>query len=124
MLDVAICNAWLLYRRDLTLMNESVFMPLRSFRANVARGLIQGKPVRGRPSLDDAPEPPKRIQRTVAPRPEDSCRFDGLAHWPVHCEKSRCRICPKGWTRMKCDKCNMALCINAERNCFVSFHNK
>ena len=124
MLDMCVCNAWLLYRRDVKLLDQGQHVPLGKFRRDIAFALhhaCQAK--RGRPPLEDA-ESAAKIHRFVAPRPVDDKRYDGIGHWPVHDKKGRCRLCRKGWSRMKCSKCDTMLCFTGDKNCFVAFHNK
>ena len=124
MLDMCVCNAWLLYRRDIKLLDQGQHIPLRKFRTDIAFALQHAsQPKRGRPSLEDA-EPAAKIRRFVAPRPVDDVRYDGIGHWPVHDKKGRCRQCRKGWSRMKCLKCETMLCFTGDKNCFVVFHHK
>jgi hypothetical protein len=33
-------------------------------------------------------------------------------------------LCVKSYSRMKCEKCNVALCLNKNNNCFKDFHIK
>jgi hypothetical protein len=48
-----------------------------------------------------------------------------VGHWPEHlADKSRCKLCIKSYSRMKCGKCNVALCLNKWNNCFKDFHVK
>lgn len=129
--DVAVVNAWLLYRRHMTQMQvvPNKTYPLKDFRASVANALIlAGKdPIkkRGRPSASMSPAPPPKRRPAVAAVPVDDVRFDRMSHWPIHIDKkARCRNCADGFTRIKCGKCNMALCLNGRNNCFVDFHLK
>jgi len=98
--------------------------PLCTFRAEIAFSLSRaGRPARkGRPSLD-APGPAVKIRRCFVGRPTVDVRYDDIGHWLIHADKGHCRHCPKGWTRMKCSKCEVKLCWTPEHNCFVDFHN-
>ena len=50
---------------------------------------------------------------------------DGVGHWPEHlADKSRCKLCIKSYSRMKCEKCNVSLFLNKGKNCFKDFHVK
>ena len=122
MLDLCICNAWLLARRDANLLQEQFKKPLKKFRQEIATSLLLKNRVtkRGRPSHENAPI--SKIRRPVALRPQEDVRFDQTAHWPIHASKGRCRNCTSGWSRMKCSKCKVILCWTAERNCFLDFH--
>lgn len=128
-LDLATVNAWLLYRRHCEQLKIK-YMPLIDFKLNVAHGLLfSGDTVtkkRGRPPSSStnttSTPPPKRI---FTPRPVDDVRFDGIGHWPEHLEnKQRCKHCIHSYSRVQCEKCNMPLCFNKEKNCFKTFHCK
>lgn len=61
MSDIAVVNAWLLYRH-LQLKNITNYQPLVDFKADIAKALIKyGKQQkRGRPSSDDATQNVKK----------------------------------------------------------------
>ena len=45
---------------------------------------------------------------------DQGTRYDSLGHWPEYRPlKNKCRFCPK---------CNVALCLTQQRNCFQDFH--
>ena len=126
LLDMSIVNAWLLYRKDTRLLGNGKSKPLCVFRSEIAFSLPRaGRQCRrGRPSTEEAPTAAKKIKRAVVPRPTTDVRYDNIDHWPLHADKGRCRLCPKGWSRMKCSKCQVMLCWTNERNCFFDFHKK
>lgn len=135
-IDLAICNSWLEYRKDVERNTKSSkYMDLLNFRNDVANGLIaksnhlQCSRKRGRPSAasqigDDSgsPSTSSKKRRTI---PAISVRYDGNQHWPEHvADKGRCKLegC-KGQTRYKCSKCDVLLCIpNGQKNCFKKYH--
>lgn len=128
-LDLCISNSWLVYKRDCSLLNEKT-MPLKRFRLAVAHSLKQiNKPVSkvGRPSTSSPPHEPSQKKRH-APRPsqpQPDVRYDNCGHLPLHCDKrGRCNLCPKGVSRWKCQKCQVFLCLNANQQCFVAYHQK
>ena len=78
---------------------------------------------RGRPSIE---KPVKKITNHGLPLPEDDIRYDNLRHLPNigstrHIRKNN--MC-KSRIVTYCIKCNVYLCINQNRNCFVEFHSK
>lgn len=83
-IDMAVVNAWLLYRRDAkqTGMLRKNIMLLREFRTNVAEGLCKaGKVVekrKGRPSMGD--EPQKKKRGLAAHQPTAEVRKDSVGH--------------------------------------------
>ncbi|XP_029973972.1 piggyBac transposable element-derived protein 3-like [Salarias fasciatus] len=136
LIDLSLVNGWLLYRRHLTQKQEKKYMPLLDFRAQVADALIKvGKQgdlnsrKRGRPSLEDVPEPHQAaspsppLQRIVAPSVD--VRLDRFDHFPNHADKrGRCRLCKSGYTQTACLKCKVLLCFTKDKNCFLDYHTK
>lgn len=112
-LDIYINNAWLLYRREFSLLKENPksSMPLKKFRISVAKGLFQTNKIKGHPSNSEAAQPSKKIKNPVKPRPEHDSRLDKLDHFPIFQQKGRCRNCKFGQTNVFCRKCNIRLCL-------------
>lgn len=78
---------------------------------------------RGRPSLDKSlSKQRRRILRPIPERPSNEMRLDGHQHFPVSCNRGRCRYCEAGYSSKKCSKCNMRFCMTSYRNCFSQFH--
>ena len=124
MIDLCVCNSWLLARRDAKLLGQTYKMPLKKFRLQIASSLLLAKrvPKRKRSSAEVVPVCEK-IRRISVKRPQDDVRYDATAHWPIHCDKGRCKNCKSGFSRMKCSKCRVILCFTNERNCFTDFHS-
>lgn len=123
-LDLAAVNAWLLWKRA-----NKEDMPLMEFKLNVAEGLCKaGKSTqrkRGRPNGNvQGLVEEKKKRGPTAPLPQQDVRLDGLYHFPAVMDKrQRCkypRCAAKSVTQ--CVKCNVALCLAKERNCFMLFH--
>lgn len=95
-LDVAIINAWLVYRRHCRQKNILRYKPLLTFRTEIAGTLLKAKTVkRGRPSNDAIPEP-KRQRASNKLDPPDDIRYDLHDHFfiPMDNEnKIRSRVC-------------------------------
>lgn len=130
LLKTAITNGWLLYRRHCTIEKEKA-MPLLEFQLQIAEDLLKaGKlesctPKRGRPSTSNIEPKKKSKTSAAAPVPTGAARFDCLDHFPRFDEKQhRCRLCSKGFTHVKCSKCQIYLCLQKQRNCFTDFHKK
>lgn len=124
-LEVAITNSYLLYKRDCASLgqkpdlNSSKYFRIKLYQALVAPAQVS----RGRPSLDKSLSKRKlRILKPVAERPSNEMRLDGKEHFPVSCDRGRCRYCKSGHTSKKCSKCGMRLCFTSYRNCFAQFH--
>ena len=127
MLDMAVTNSWLLYRRDAENLNlpKKEVLSLLDFKLSVANGLVKkGKTQlnkRGRPSSEGQTPTPKRTRFVT-----EDIRFDEVSHFPAVDEKrKRCKNTPcSGRTRFICNKCNVNLCITPSQNCFSKFHGK
>ena len=123
---IALVNAWFLYRRNLKLVKPNAkHMPLKKFQAEVASSLIQTQKRKvGRPSLDDTlTPPPTKRSATIQGNPSQDVRQDGVNHLPAYTEKrQRCKRCKIGFSYLQCQKCNVWLCLQRERNCFNGFH--
>lgn len=149
MVDLAVCNSWLQYQRDMDLTHRSKKerMDLLTFRNTIAEALILMEETnsssttrkRGRPRSipseeedgdEDEPQshPEKKAKKAnQETRPVSDVRYDGFAHWPNYIEgrEQRCKLegC-KGRSRIQCSKCQVTLCVNKHNNCFVTFHQK
>lgn len=68
----------------------------------------------------------KRKHQRSLPIPENEVRLDHMDHWPkwvdnrVTCKLPGCR----GYTFVKCEKCDTSLCFNKTRNCYKKFHTE
>lgn len=137
LIDVAIVNAWLLYRKDCNLRGTK-HKSLIDFRADIGNALLQknvctlfrksGRPTStesspvGSPTLLTAMQNKKKI---TMPTPVDDVRYDSYGHFPTHLDpKQRCRQCKTSYSRLGCVKCKVALCFTNTKNCFVEFHVK
>jgi hypothetical protein len=51
--------------------------------------------------------------------------FDGMDHYPIHENRNLCKYptCSQK-TMISCSKCQIHLCINDKRNCFLLFHTQ
>ncbi|KAK8373779.1 hypothetical protein O3P69_015690 [Scylla paramamosain] len=82
---------------------------------------------RGRPSTDAVKvnfEKKKKCGRATKPIPEDDIRKDGIGHFPAFsANRATCKLpgC-KSKVRMYCLKCNVYLCCDQKKNCFLDFH--
>lgn len=132
-IDLAVTNSWLEYRKEAEKLKtpKKDVLDLIHFRAYVGESFILTnsvpKPKRGRPSNEQVPEPSKKKKQPAA-RPLNETRYDGVGHFPVFVEQKhqvRCKMegCT-GKTYILCTKCKLNLCLNREKNCFLSFHQK
>ncbi|KAJ8955054.1 hypothetical protein NQ314_006932 [Rhamnusium bicolor] len=105
-LDICVNNAWLLFRREATLLQITKPTKLKDFRYYVIERLLLKNKKRGRPSNGDIKCPGKRIHRPMKARPGDDVRFDSVGYFPKFIKKGRCRNCPKDQTSISCLKCD------------------
>ena len=133
-IDVALVNAWLLYRRDCGSLKEK-WMPLKQFRldcysaASSSNALLTMSTLtRNHPILKtvELPQPTLRGQRSDMP--DTAVRFDTvLFHCPVFVKKRlTCKHCSKKdniiRTTSICSACKVHLCVKPNKNCFREFH--
>ena len=131
LLDLAVVNSWLLYRRDC----NSLAIPRQkqkdqlAFKLALANHLckhekrIAGEK-KGRPSFNVQLEYSSKKKRgSATPIPDIDIRRDQIGHMPVVDVRQRCKLplC-KGQSVFKCVKCQVHLCLNKNSNCFVAFH--
>lgn len=138
--DFAVATCWMLYRRECAALDERP-MDLLSFRIRLTRQLLAyDAPVEvprtpGRPPAqateecdDDGDDEGEDI--LPAPRHKvvpSSSRFDNIGHIPTFDDAknaSRCKVCYKQKSMIKCEKCNVYLCIKRGRNHFAAFHKR
>ncbi|XP_065319094.1 piggyBac transposable element-derived protein 3-like [Gordionus sp. m RMFG-2023] len=124
LLNSCVVNVWLLYRRHMKALNNIKFMPLLVFKSQIAKGLmLAGKDntkKTGRPSSIDV-----KRRKAINIAPISDIRYDQVGHFlmPVSI-KQRCKYCVEAYSRIICKKCNIYLCLNNKRNCYLSFHMK
>ena len=128
-IDLIICNAWLLYKRDCQALDENA-VPLKKFRMDISSHLRISpdnpfRVTRASTSREDVPLP-RRGQRAARPSPEE--RMDATKlHMPLHVDmRQTCKLCSHKGTihrsRWMCQACKVALCLSDARNCFTEFH--
>ena len=143
-LQLSCINGWLLCKRHLSLKGKNQsrteqrkdYLPLIDFILCVAESLLEVNKVlsrkRGRPS--NSPQsvetPQRHLPACVAP--PGNVRQDHLDHWPAPGKKSRCRNCEgkrskdkaikEAKSRVWCTKCDVALYLTSDKNCFRDYH--
>lgn len=112
--------------------NEDNCLALADFKLAVAECLCKASKApttfprkRGRPSLPLESQLENKSRRgPISDFPMEEVRTDGYFHLPIWCqERQRCKNYPcSGKTFIKCEKCEVFLCLNKDRNCFHYFH--
>ncbi|KAJ8867453.1 hypothetical protein PR048_031255 [Dryococelus australis] len=125
--DMCVVNAWLLYRRHCTQRGFTKHLPILALRSDMAHALLKpGHSVvrkRGRPSQDSPTPSAVKKRAPLIPNPVDEVRFDNTGHWPEHlANKQRYKLCIKAYSRVKCSKCDKALCFTKDKNCYLKYH--
>ena len=126
-IDLCICNAWLLYKRDCASLGER-HMKLKKFRLHISKDLTCQNPTPSRPTRQSMEVPvlaPKKGQKQELPSME--ARMFSSTHMPVSVpNRQTCKHCSKSGSvhrsRWICSECNIALCLSESRNCFLPFH--
>lgn len=130
LLDMAMTNAFVLYRRLNTEKNRDVDnnknikdMTMYEFRLSIAKELCASVEKRsvGRPSCSEEPTTSSAIGKKAA-HPVASVRFDKTNHFPEWGSKKSCKLCKKSDTHTFCTKCNIHLCFSKAKNCFTKYH--
>lgn len=128
---MAIVNAWFLHRRynnEHSTDSTNFKMPLRKFQGLCAKSLTsagQGKK-RGRPSIEERAVMQTPQRKKIAANVTHDMQKDLYDHLPVWDKtRQRCQVCPSAiahYSYVKCVKCQVHLCLNKDRNCFLIFH--
>ncbi|KAE8741011.1 hypothetical protein FOCC_FOCC013480 [Frankliniella occidentalis] len=124
MIDLALANSYIQYNKDNELLGQVPDLKCsKEFRLEVSKSLRAVERQRGRPSTEKVHR--KNLIQSPTYRPAEETRLDGLNHWPNSERKMmRCKNCKVGKTAYKCTKCNLNLCLKADRNCFVEYHSR
>lgn len=127
LIDLYCVNAWILWRRKNT--DDDDYLPLVDFKLAIAEALCsihttipRKRGRRGQPIENLLEEKKKRQPATEVPLVE--VLLDGVDHLPIWEEtRQRCKYpgCT-GKSFIKCQKCQIHLCLNKERNCFYKVH--
>lgn len=135
-LDLSLCNAWLLYRRDCRALGQTKNISLKEFRLEIFKGTRnrQNLAIHRRPrslatsSTGGSPfQLPKAARGQRLQAPDTAVRFDKtLFHVPLYQTRQTCKHCSRQnhiiRTNFVCRVCKVHLCLNAERNCFLDYH--
>ncbi|XP_029946701.1 piggyBac transposable element-derived protein 3-like [Salarias fasciatus] len=133
-IDVSLTNAWVIYKRDCKALGVDG-LSLKNFRIQVFRSASTRRPVMSRPrrssafqaSLSTSVDVPKPVKGHRSHTPDHLVRFDlSLFHAPLHTTRQTCKHCSKKGhilrSNILCRVCKVHLCLNADRNCFIKYH--
>ena len=132
-LDVCVCQAWLIYRREYDAYGgkPGKHMSLYDFKFAISFSLRkQSQPLTraGRPSADTVnvtPSTSKKYRSYKKKLPPKSVIEDQIGHFAIAlpkrgmCRKPQCKASPVTY----CLKCEVYLCMSKGRQCFLDFHN-
>lgn len=129
MFDMAISNAWISYKSDKKEQGEVAqnIHQLRSFKMTLGESLIDraGRNDQNSSSSEDEEENPSRdrkgrLKPLPIPNVNRKTKHVPLVDKAQHkCRKPGCKLL----SRIKCKKCGIFLCLNANRNCYEEFHS-
>lgn len=134
MIDMTVINSWLLYKREARHLEipKRKEMSLCEFKLKIADSLLLGGKSKGKKRkgsnnvIESAYTAKKKTGKATKPIPEKDIRQDMIGHFPVMSPKrGTCKMpgC-KGKVSMSCMKCEVHLCCESKRNCFLDFHTK
>lgn len=129
LLDMAMINAYVLFRRINKIDTHARQYQLPNFRAEIAYVLCKQQ-------YSSIPRAPGRPRQTPQVKftgrktylPPDDVRYDGVGHFAnflPRTGKKRCKFpgCTSE-TQIECRKCNLNLCFSLQKDCFHKFHHK
>lgn len=133
-LNVSVVNSWLVYKRHRQQRGQKIELTLIQWQAQIASALAMagktpGPKKRGRHSTStnsfDIERKRKCTRNNVTVLPVEDMRLDNFGHLPEMVEKqNRCRVCSVGFTKVKCQKCKVHLCLTVNKKCYTTFHQK
>ncbi|CAK1587806.1 unnamed protein product [Parnassius mnemosyne] len=131
MLDMAVINSWILYKKVSLKKktNPKNILKLVDFRTELAETLCKYGAVsenkRGRPSMNRQENTSKKRPKIGAQTlPPNDVRTDGVGHdKSYNTKRNQCKYANcKKLTSVMCTKCKISLCDNRKNNCFQVFH--
>ena len=121
-IDLALSNCWIQARQE----HPTSTMQLYDFRLAIALTLMRCESTDS--SSDSDPEDAPIARSRTTPLPAIGSRVSSAKHLPVACDMKNAARCRregcKAKTRVKCEKCDMFLCVSAANNCFKAFHTR
>lgn len=135
-IDLAVCNAWRLYTLECAAAEipKNKTMDLLEFRMQIADGLTNTPSRQRRTESDDDHDEAVENLQPNTPRfkrsnqPSQAKRYDGYDHLPRFESIDNPRTCRmeqcKSRSKIRCQKCDVYLCLTRKQNCFIAYHTK
>ncbi|KAK7135409.1 hypothetical protein R3I94_014163 [Phoxinus phoxinus] len=133
--DISLTNAWVFYRRDCKAIGFLEGLSLKIFRIQVFREASSQRSLTSHPrrssasqgSLSTSVAIPTPVRGHRSTNPAIHVRFDmSLFHAPDYTNQQTCKYCSRKGNIMRsnvvCRVCKVHLCLNADRNCFLKYH--
>ena len=130
-IDVSLTNAWVICRRDCKALGVAG-LSLKNFRLQVFKDASSQKPFwprRSSTDLSTSVDFPRPVRGHRSHTPADCVQFgfdQSNFHAPVYTNRQTCKHCSRKGnikrSNVICRVCKVHLCLNAERNCFIDFH--
>lgn len=130
-LDLAVANAWRLYRNDCIANNvpQNRILDLLHFRLDVAEGLTE-TPTKGHLQPEENDEIDVgvlAVKKYKQPTPSVAKRHDNFGHLPYFDDNiTSPRVCKlevcNSRSKIMCTKCKVYLCLSRGKNCFSEYH--
>ena len=125
LIDRAICNAYVVFKK----LDDEKCTSLQ-FRRSVAQSLltIARPPKVGRPLSSPAVPSVSKRRKSNYSVPASIRKENRGVHWPIYKKnRGRCEVCSnkkiESRPHFQCSACNVFLCINDKKNCFVEYHD-
>lgn len=122
--DLAVCASYIEYKKECTMFNIPVAEQMKILDFKLSLGqvltLVNTSLKRNHVANNNVNE---RLKSEI--RPPKEVRYDAVLHLPqldLKNNASRCKLpgCT-GKSRIFCNKCDVHLCLNKTKNCFISF---
>ena len=112
MLDQLMVNSRIVFNT----LNTENQLNAKEYQLAIARGIVSGFTSRSR----NASAAPIKVKQSI------SSKVVVVDHMPIFGSRERCKYCAKIGKDLKsfirCSTCNIALCLNKDRNCFQEYH--
>ena len=123
-LEASLSNAFICYK-DLNVTNMNYAEFLSSISTSLIDNNQNSRKRRGRP-ISLSARKQSEVQQVLKQNKPSAVQLS--AHMPVAGSKGRCRYCSTRSSpvvsSIKCNFCNVSLCVKRKKNCFLLFHER